>query len=97
MSKPIEYYLSNNPSFSLEPIARLEPAAQVELARLLLNLASPNFMPSHQYRSINQQVAELAQIEKASIDRLNTREKIQLANAILMVACDAMALEPVPF
>jgi hypothetical protein len=97
MPKPLEYYLSNEPSFSLLAIARLEPDKQVELARLLLNLASPNFMPSHQYKSINQQVAEMAQAEKGSIDLLNTREKIQLANAVLMVACDAMALDSIPF
>jgi hypothetical protein len=93
MPKPIEYYLSNEPSFSLLAIARLEPAAQVELARLLLNLASPNFMPSHQYRSINQQVAELAQVENQSIDQLSTRDKIRLANAVLMVATDAITPE----
>jgi hypothetical protein len=93
MPKPISYYLSNMPHFPLEPIERLSRAYRVELAARLLAVASIDGISKLDKRLMVWWIAEKCLTTEEQVDRMGWREKVELANAILMVAVDELALE----
>jgi hypothetical protein len=98
MPKPISYYLSNMPNFPLEPIERLSRAHRVDLSARLLALSSSPGISKTDLRLMTWWIAEKLSITEDQVNQIGWRQRVELANAISMVAVDEMALEDIqPF
>jgi hypothetical protein len=93
MSKHIGYYLSDKALIDLDPIDALTPEAKIDLARNLLNLAALRSGQKIEGIALSGQVARSTKAELHQIEAMTGYEKIRLAGAILITACDEMSIE----
>lgn len=90
MSKPISYYLSSKPPFPLESIERYSHYAQICMAQDLLSLVSTRRVNDDEQICIVKSLATFFGTNMDAIEDIPVTDKIQLAAAILMVACDQL-------
>jgi hypothetical protein len=90
MSKPISYYLSSKPPFPLESITQYSHYAQISMAQDLLALVSIRCIRDDTEYSIVKSLAVFFKTDMETINDIPATDKIQLAAAILMTACDQM-------
>jgi hypothetical protein len=93
MSKHIGYYLSHKSLIDLDPIDALAPEAKIDLARNLLNLAALRSGQKIEGIALSGQVARFTKAELHQIEAMTGYEKIRLAGATLITACDEMSIE----
>jgi hypothetical protein len=90
MSKPISYYLSSKPPFPLESITQYSHYAQICMAQDLLTLVSTRRIGEDEEFCIVKGLAVFFKTDMETINDIPVTEKIQLAAAILLTACDQM-------
>jgi hypothetical protein len=93
MSKHIGYYLSQKSSIDLDPIDTLTPQSKTDLARALLNLANLHTGQRIEGIALSQQIAKMTAASPQEIAGMSDYEKIRLAGAVLITACDEMSIE----
>jgi hypothetical protein len=97
MSKPITYYLSEQPPFGLEKIERLPCTEKVVLAQRLLEMAPFQGITDQQSMTIRRAAVTTIGCNFEELDGMGWMSKVRLANAILQSACDDMAVDDLVF
>jgi hypothetical protein len=90
MSKPISYYLSSKPPFPLESITKYPHHIQICRVQDLLSLVNTPRLQDNEEFCMVKGLATFFETDMETITDIPVTEKIQLAAAILMTACDQM-------